>query len=199
MNKTAAIILALLSLFLGACHKQQARTAPPPPTTTPQIYVPVIVLPADHPSSPTRWPVFSPPLPLGVPPRPMPAIYQTAEEDFDNARYVLAARSYETYLKEYPSRSNDDRILFRLGICYLLADNSTAGLRRARDRFERLIALRPASPYKPQAKAIMALQDQIEQKAAELQNNEERIRQLTEELNKLKKIDMQRQPSRPPR
>ena len=134
-----------------------------------------------------------------IPPRPVPAIYQSAEVDFDNARYVLAARSYETYLRDYPSRNNDDRILFRLGLCYSLADNSAAGLRKARDRFERLIALYPNSPYKPQAKVIMALQDQIEQKAAELQNNEERIRQLTEELNKLKKIDMQRQPSRPPR
>ena len=129
----------------------------------------------------------------------MPAVYQSAEIDFDNGRYVLAARSYETYLREYPSRNNEDRILFRLGLCYSLADNSAAAFRKARDRFERLIALYPNSPYKPQAKVIMALQDQLEQRAAELQNNEERIRQLTEELNKLKKIDMQRQPSRPPR
>jgi tetratricopeptide (TPR) repeat protein len=199
MNKTEAIALGLWCLILGACHRQQARTAPPPPPSTPEVAIPVVVPPSDSLANPARWPVASPPPALGIPPRPIPAVYQTAEEDFDNARYVLAARSYELYLKDYPSKTNDDRILFRLGLCYALADSSAAGFRKARDRFERLIALYPDSPYKPQAKLIMALQDQIEQKAAELQNNEERIRQLTEELNKLKKIDMQRQPSRPPR
>ncbi len=190
-------VLFVLITVQGACRKQPAKVNFEPPSTPPQVTIPATVLPPANPLPPPKWPTPAPPPSLGAPPRPSPAVYVTAEEDFDNARYALAARGYEKYLHDYPSRGNEDRVLFRLGISYLLVDDSVASMRRARSRLERLISTYPDSHYRPQAKVILDLQSQIEQRISELQSNEERIRQLTEELNKLKKIDMER-PSKPP-
>lgn len=195
------ILLALMLLFplLVACRKQPAKVALEPPSTPPQVIISPTVLPPANPLPPAKWPAPAPPPSLDAPPRPAPAVYLTAEVDFENARYVLAARGYERYLRDYPSRGNEDRVLFHLGISYALADSSLAGMRKAKSRLERLLMLYPDSPYRPQARVILDLQSQIEQRILELQSNEDRIRQLTEELNKLKKIDMERQqPSKSP-
>ncbi len=90
-------------------------------------------------------------------------------------------------------------MLFRLGLSYALSDSSPPGLKKSKSRLERLITFYPDSHYRPQARLILDLQNQLDQRVSELQGMEERIRQLTEEIGKLKKIDMERQPSRPPR
>ncbi len=196
MKKFVIYALVIQLPMLGACHKKPAKVAFEAPSAPPAIVIPATTLPPSNPQLPAKWPTPAPPPSLGTPPRPAPALFLTAEDDFNNARYVLAARGYEKYLRDYPSRGNEDHVLFRLGISYALADNSPAGLRKARTRLERLLLLYPNSPYRPQAKVILDLQNQIEQKTSELQSNEERTRQLTEELTKLKKIDMER-PTKP--
>jgi len=52
--------------------------------------------------------------------------------------------------------------------------------------------------YKSQAEFILMLQAQIEALKSDVKKREMRIKQLSEELQKLKEIDMQRRPSRPP-
>ena len=63
---------------------------------------------------------------------------------------------------------------------------------------QQLVSLFPESPYRPEAEFLLRLQGEIERLRSDLSNREARIRQLTQELERLKQIDMQRRPSRVP-
>ena len=54
----------------------------------------------------------------------------------------------------------------------------------------------PESPYRKQAEYILALKTQIERLRSDIRKRDEAVKELSEELNRLKQIDMQRRPSR---
>ena len=62
-----------------------------------------------------------------------------------------------------------------------------------------LVSLHPQSPFKAQAELLLRLQDEGNRLQADLGKRDERIKELTRELEKLKQIDMERRPSRIPR
>ena len=64
--------------------------------------------------------------------------------------------------------------------------------------FKNLMARFPESPYRPQAEFILSMQAQIDRLKSDVKERDSKIHELTEELQKLKAIDMQRRPSRPP-
>ncbi len=189
-----AVILLGLSFTLGACHKQPRVAAPPSPS--------VPAPPSSTPPAPSPTP---PPIPEPKPTTPPPDYFQQGEVYFEKGYYAEAAESYENYLLKNPEEKNQDRVLFRLAISYALPGYPAHDPQKAMSLLKRLTASFPDSPYKPQAQFILELQGDIEKLKSEVRDREERIRErddrikrLTNELEKLKQIDMERRPSRPP-
>jgi hypothetical protein len=189
-----AVILLGLCFTLGACHKQPRATAPPSP--------PVPAPPSSTQPTPSPTP---PPIPEPKPATPAPDYFQQGEVYFEKGYYAEAAESYENYLLKNPEEKNQDRVLFRLAISYALPGYPVHDPQKAMSLLKRLTASFPDSPYKPQAQFILELQTELEKLKAEVRERDERVRErderikrLTNELEKLKKIDMERRPSRPP-
>jgi outer membrane protein assembly factor BamD (BamD/ComL family) len=123
--------------------------------------------------------------------------YQVGENNFDSGNYAAAAHAYERYLKT-PNPKNYDRALFHLGMARALSGGSPKELQQAQADFRNLIAKYPRSPYRQQAEFILSLQGQIDRLKSDVKDRDSKIHELTEQLRKLKEIDMQRRPTRPP-
>jgi hypothetical protein len=165
--------LFLTSVLIASCHPRSVSVPPVPPAA-----------PAP------------PPGPIG-PPAPPVRGYETADRSFEAGDYPKAARSYEEYLRTETPR-DPDWVHFRLGLAYALARGAAQDLKRSRDHFQR-VAQFPASPYRAPAELILSLQAEFEKAGAQLNEQQVKIKTLAEELQRLKSIDMQRRPSRPPR
>ncbi len=196
------IIASMLLVFLMSwgCRKKApvvvplpapTETNPPstPPTTPPEIQ------PAPHKLPPEPISPQPTPLPIVV---PDPSGLDLGEMNFQLGDYAKAAQFFEDYLKANPNLRDRDKALFHMGLSYALSGNSSKNRLQAEAALKRLITEFPNSQYKSQAEFILMLQAQIEALKSDVKKREMRIKQLSEELQKLKEIDMQRRPSRPP-
>jgi outer membrane protein assembly factor BamD (BamD/ComL family) len=142
------------------------------------------------------------------------AFLKQGEIAFEKADFGQAVLAYENYLRGNPDPSDHDRVLFRLALAYAIPDHPSHNPARSTELLNRLVALFPRSPLKPQAEYILrlqaeseslkasnestqAIQAELEKTRAGLRERDERIKLLREELDKLKKIDLERRPSRP--
>jgi len=126
-------------------------------------------------------------------PGPPPSACEVAEKSFETGKYQAAVSDYETCLRA-KSPKDQDRLYFRLGLAYALSGNS----RLSRVQLQRVATQFPNSGYRAPAELILSLQAQIEKLGGDLKEQEKKIKTLTDELQRLKAIDMQRRPSRPP-
>jgi tetratricopeptide (TPR) repeat protein len=192
-------ILPLLSLALlmsWGCFLRKSSVTPPAPPA-----------PAAAPAEVAAPPAVTPP-PIAIPPAPLesapiaktittPSSLEVGELNFQIGNYLQAIRAYDAYLGDNPKSKDRDKALFHLGLSRALANDQTRNLRRAEAAFRRLILEFPDSIYKNQAEFILGLQGQIEKLRTDVKERDEKIRKLSEELQVLKEIDMQRRPSRP--
>jgi hypothetical protein len=189
------LVLALLLPLFSGCRKKAAAPSAVPPQSSAK-------LPAD--SAP---PAITPDIPAPSVPAPVePAIapkvaavpnsLDLGEASFQARDYAKAVRYFEDYLRAHPKSANRDAVLFRLGLS-LAMDSSVRNMRRAEEILKRLVAEFPGSPYKGPAEFILGLQSQVESLKEDIKEKEARIKLLSEELQKLKEIDLQRRPSRP--
>ena len=190
------LVLAFLLPLFSGCRKKVAAPTPVPAQNSAK-------LPAN--SAP---PAITPDIPtLSVPAPVEPAIapkaavaptsFDLGEASFQARNYVKAARSFEDYLRAHPGSANRDVVLFRLALSLALTDSSGRNIRRVEEVLKRLVAEFPGSPYKGPAEFILGLQSQVENLKEDIKEKEARIKLLSEELQKLKEIDLQRRPSRP--
>jgi hypothetical protein len=167
---------------LAGCHRKQ-----------PAVYTPVAALPPAPPPPATvpNLPVLPPnPIPrLPVSPAPVSPL-KDADYAFATGNYDDAARSYEEYLRTNPSGVLRDEALFYLGICYALRSN--ADWQHATIVLKELIDQHPDSPYNAPASLIISLHSQVDQLSADNKQRDQRIKQLTTEMDRLKKIDAER-------
>jgi hypothetical protein len=187
----AAIVLSLSS----ACRPRVAVPAasPAPPSIKQKaISPPQAITPAIPAPTAAVKPIVSPIVAAA------PNSFDLGEASFRAKNYAMAARSLEDYLKKNPASSSRDMVLFRLGLSLELADNSDANARRAEETLKRLVVEFPESPYSGPAKVILGLQSRVGDLKTDLREKDAKIKQLSEELQKLKEIDMQRRPSGPP-
>ena len=130
--------------------------------------------------------------PPAPPPLPNPAA--VALDDADRAlnagSYDEASRVYENYLRFNPAGGLRDQALFRLGLAYAL--RPAADWARASAAFRQLVEGFPDSPYRQPASLILSLHSELDQVNATVQQREQRVRQVTAELDRLKKIDADR-------
>lgn len=133
-------------------------------------------------------------VPVGaLPPPPAPAVsaLDQADRAFTSGSYDEAARAYENYLRLTPSGAQRDQALFHLGLTHALRPVS-ADWQHAAAAFKQLIDEYPNSPFKPPANLILSLHSELDQVAADSKQRDQRIKQLTTELDRLKKIDADR-------
>jgi len=123
--------------------------------------------------------------------------FETGEERFEAGDYPAAAMSYEDYLQS-DATSNLDRVHFRLALAYSLELENPQHLRLAKDHFQYLSTQFPKSQYRAPADLILALLNEIERLSGDVREQQVRIKTLTDELLKLKAIDLKKNPSRPP-
>ncbi len=129
-------------------------------------------------------------LPPIAPPNPAAVELDDADRAFNAGSYDEAARGYENQLKSDTGRTRRDETLFRLGLAYAL--RPAADWQRASLAFRQIVEVFPDSPYKPPASLILSLHSELDQVNANAQQKEQRIRQLTAELDRLKRIDADR-------
>jgi len=191
------LIACSLMLFISsACHK---KSSVPPPLPAPET----VPLPKES-VPPTEIPpaAITPPEPVPtepVPtPKPVPKVtnLDLGEKQFRAGNYIQAARAYEAYLKSNPRSADRDLALFHLGLSRALSGGPNQDLRQAEAALKQLVSEFPKSPYRNQAEFILGLQAQIESQRSDIKERDERIKQLSDELQKLKEIDLQRRPSR---
>jgi len=153
-----------------------------------------------EPSTPVILPSH-PPEPIhieeAVPPAP-PRKLAEGEEKFASADYRGAILNFEAFLKENPAHLEAARIAFHLGIAYGLASPDTEFQRKALEQFRKVIRLYPTSAYRIESEYVLKLQGDIDKLRAESEEKDEKLKRLAEELERIKKIDIEKRPSRPP-
>ncbi len=185
--------LALLSSW--GCHKKPSVPVPagPPPVTAPVAEA--------IPEAVTPPPITREPAPLESAPIGQtisaPSNLEVGMLNFNAGNYILAARAFEAFLRNNPKSPHRDQALFYLGLSRALASDRTRDWREAEAALRRLINEYPDSIYKNQADFILGLQGQIDKLRADLKDRDDRIKKLSDELQVLKEIDLQRRPSRP--
>jgi tetratricopeptide (TPR) repeat protein len=196
IRKSSFVILFAL-LFSWGCHKKSQSAVPSPPESktpplvdsTPSAITPrVPTLPKPAPAEPISLPKSD----IGL------KDLELGEADFQAGKYQKAALSFEAFLSTNPKSENCDKALFYLGLSRALASDSGRNLRQTEAVFKQLISEFPNSPYRIPAEFVLGLQAQIEKLRSDVKERDEKVKKLSEELQKLKEIDMQRRPSRPP-
>jgi hypothetical protein len=139
--------------------------------------------------------VASTPLPP-PPPAPAPVItvspLEEADRAFASSNYDEAARGYDSYLRATTSGGQRDDALFHLALTYVLRPAPGTDWPRAIATLKQLLEEYPESAFKSQANLILSLRAELDQASADSKQRELRIKQLTTELDRLKKIDADR-------
>jgi len=185
--------LPLLLLMPFGCRKKASVPVSPPAQSAAK-------LPPDSAPSAITPSVVSVPVEAAPAPKVLvvPNTLDLGIDSFKAGEYGKAAQFFEDYLGTGSKPENRDLALFHLFLSYTLKGNSSKNSRRAEDALKRLAGEFPKSPYRDSAELVLELQAQIESLKLNIKENEIKIKQLSEELQKLKEIDMQRRPSRPP-
>jgi hypothetical protein len=123
-------------------------------------------------------------IPVAVSPLDQP------DSAFAAGNYDEAARGYENYLRQAASSAQRDQALFRLGLSYV--SRPAPDWPRALTTFKQVVDEYPNSPLKPAAILILSLRTEVDKITADTQQRDQRIRQLTSELDRLRKIDADR-------
>jgi outer membrane protein assembly factor BamD (BamD/ComL family) len=106
--------------------------------------------------------------------------------------YDEAVRGYESYLLADPPGPNRDEALFHLGLTLALRPSPAGDWKRAVATFNQLVTEYPNSSFRAPASLILSLRAELERGVADARQREQRIKQLTTELDRLTKIDAER-------
>jgi hypothetical protein len=136
-----------------------------------------------------RLPITALP-PAAPAPDPATVTLDDANRIFNAGSYDEATRGYENYLKIGSAGPRRDEALFHLGLAYAL--RASADWQSATGAFRQIMEDFPNSPFRAPASLILFLHSELDQAGANIQQREIRIRQLTTELDRLKKIDADR-------
>ncbi|HLH32282.1 MAG TPA: hypothetical protein VKY31_13845 [Terriglobia bacterium] len=171
-------LILVFCILLAGCHKHVSVAALPPAAPPQPAPAPTVV----------PFPVPSPPN-VVIPPPPSPLV--AMDRAFAAGNYDDAARGYEEYLRAN-TKDQRDHALFYLGLCYALRPSGTTDWTRPSSVLKELVDQYPNSPYRAPAGLILSLHSDLEQLSADSKQRDLRIKQLTTELDRLKKIDADR-------
>jgi TolA-binding protein len=190
--RNSSFVILFLLLFSLGCQKKSTIEAPAEVTAPSPASAPTAITP-EVPDSSNKT------LPDSVSPAKTAAIFNSfdlGEADFYAGKYQQAALSFESFLDANPESENRDQALFLMALSRALAGDSVRNQRQSEAALKQLISEFPDSPYRRQAEYILGLKTQIEKLRADVGERNKIIKELSEELKRLKQIDMQRRPSR---
>jgi len=185
------IAFVILCTFLWGCQKRvsqgpQAPNLPPIARTTIQ-------------------PALDTTPPPTLPPTPAALMLDKAKRAFAEGRYDFAADTYADYINTAPRGDGErQQALFNWGLSYVL--QGSPDWQRAAAAFKKLGEEFPNSPLKAEASLIQSLhskaqslqadnqslQSALDQATAESKKSDSKIKQLSNELDRLKRIDAER-------
>lgn len=185
------LFLALLVLSSGCQRKSSVRVpSAPAPKAPPDAAAPTAV-------TPKTWPAPLESSPIAKVITGSPGNLELGKLYFRLGKYTQAAKELDVvYLNSNPDAKDRDEALFLIGLCRALAGDGR-DLHQAEAAFKRLISEFPNSVYKSQAEFLLGLQAQIDKLRTDVKERDEKTKSLSEELQVLKEIDLQRRPSRP--
>lgn len=125
---------------------------------------------------------------------PDPLLTQ-ADALYDTDDFEAAARTYQLVL-EHPAGDDTDRVLFRLGMIHLLPSSPVHDPEAAQAYLSQLVTSYPESPFVDPARLMLDLESRVEALDARSAEQSRRITRLTEQLEALKRIDLER--TKPP-
>ena len=181
--KCLVTVVIYVTIVVTACHRRPQAVTAPPPAPTP------IIVRVDAPD-----PIYSP-IPTSLPIQDSPPLPGTIEREqadkaFVGGSYDEAIRGYEFFLMASPDGHRDE-VMFRLGLSYMLR-NSDSDWRRASTILKDLVKEYPGSFLKAPASLILTLRSQAEELAGDIRAREQAMKQLSVELERLKRIDADR-------
>jgi hypothetical protein len=91
-----------------------------------------------------------------------------------------------------------DQALYRMALSSAFSDSGPQSASRTLGYLQQLVARYPKSSYVPEARLIIDLIQEIQKLRADVRERDERVKRLAGELERLKKIDMQRRAPRAP-
>jgi hypothetical protein len=117
-----------------------------------------------------------------------------AHRAFASGNYEEAGRGYENFLKTGPTQENAriPEAMLYLALSYALRPAPATDWPRASTVLKQLIDEYPDSPLRGQAILLLSLRSEVDQAAGEVRQRDQRLKQLTTELDRLKKIDADR-------
>jgi len=189
MNRRKVAVLALLVILTVACHRKSrgASSTVTPPSTPVVVPPPALVVP--------EAPVLARTTPVAVFPVPAPDVpaipvaLMEGDSAFDSGDCAQAVRSYTAYLQTDPHSNGVDRILFRLGVAQSMCSPKDVA---ATDTLNRLLREYPQSSYSAPAQLILNLRADIAKAQTDAKSRENTIKQLNDELDRLKRLDADR-------
>ena len=184
------IIILLLGLTAAGCRKEATPAAPEPRSPVEFTQAPSAITPPEP--RVMAEPAEAPKPEAAAPPE----IFVEAEQNFASGNYKQAVQAYGRFFNAFPKAAERDIALFNFGFSLALSGDDK-DLLQTEVALRRLITEFPQSPYRRQAELILDFKTRIEQLQSDVKERDERIRQLSEELRKLKSIDFDRRPSRP--
>jgi hypothetical protein len=193
-------------LFFPACGKKSKPRTPEPVATIPSPdpaevenreteEIPAIPeeetdLEADIPE---------PPLVEEEPEKVIPSDFEVAEERFHLKDYPVAVEFYESYLEEFPEGENSDTAFFRVVISHCLPESSLYSVQRCRMLLKQQTERFPDSIHTNSASILLSRFSELDRLKSEKAELEKKLSELSEEMEKLKSIDLRRRKDPPPR
>lgn len=180
MKRWGRILLLIVVVLAGCHHKRPPLTALPP--AAPIVPAPPAPEQAETPL-PTVPPLPQPSAPVSpvLAPNPLAA----ADAAFNDSNYAEAAKGYDKYLQAEPAGDHREEALFRSALSLALATNPNPDWTRITAVLKELLDHYPNSPFRATALVILSME-------SDAQKRDQRIKQLSTELDKLKQIDAER-------
>jgi hypothetical protein len=139
-------------------------------------------------------PIPEPPLPAPSATPPPPAfvsMLEIADQAFEVGDYATALEGYRTHLEGDVTGIGADRALYRVAVLHLVNGGPARDPSTGYALLRRLIREHPDSPYRMEAEVILGL-------TARVDGLETEIERLENQLEALKRIDLDLKPDRPP-
>jgi hypothetical protein len=132
------------------------------------------------------------PSPVPVPKPPDVPPLRDADLAFAAGNYDDAAHLYEDYLRTNSTGSLRDQALFNLALSLALRAPTATDWTKVTAVLKELVDGYPKSPLKPPAAMILSLRSEIDQLNGDIKQRDQKIKQLTNAFDALKKIDADR-------
>jgi hypothetical protein len=128
-------------------------------------------------------------------------LLEQAELHFEEGRYEWAESLFVRYLESHEARTDGqrDRALWGLAMVNLLPDSPMQDRERAMVALDRLAEAHGETVRGAQARWVRSLLAELEQIRAQVDEQERLLIQLTETVEQLRRIDLNRRPSTPSR